>query len=1057
VDASEIQLAEVGLLLHFVRTQPGADLLIQRSGRNRSVFVQSVLGEWDALRLALRAEMFSPTGSQPWPARRIRVQNQQRITSHLFNVDGLTPRAITKTPDGWSFTDEFLSPKLQITFVICAKLHPVLTASLGVRAEAAVVRWIQEKALSRRIMCLPGGGVGWQEIVLTLRVSSLEEGRDFVADLYSTTAGSVVGLESVSSSTPLVAKTVSYPCVAPLTEGDHPSGAVRGARILLDIRPGSTPQLSPTATKRRKDARLFEPDSLAGEFGEYDLSISFPEGAQLADVLAASAELRRRNATEPQKGWLVSTTTLIQMALEDETLQRAATTTEAPETYLNEPAALTNLAGHLARVRWGSVHPVHLERLFSIIARVDSYSTDPLLADSVSAVERYLRAFLLRVISDLSSQQRKSRRLWVDVQEPDLEHVCALLEYALNQRAEGLQQFLYNALPTSYYGRGGVNRVVAGADCVLQEVSSFFGLRNPGFTVFGSPSAEGFQSHGPIVVAPTTALFDVADWWLLYHEAGNYIEELFFGPAREGDARARFVQPESRKLVPDVIAFALPFRLDYPLFAREMARRLVMRSVHEARKTAISLAVRILTIRILYGVFEGLLEDDFVTVAFSPEDPPTVARFSLAWDQQLRAREMHLRSLMPIEGALEEAVSLVTSEMRQAATSRFGPEAAAAIVNFPERILRLRLADQCANLRAFWREVREASDEVAERGTQEAFLALAAMLFIVRMQRHPEPLPLQSNGALHSDVGSLSELVNRALHRRCSQARALPDLRAHACDILTAWDMAVRGTWARSHADVEAAIGLERPADLPLGGVVTPRNLRAVASVDDGAGRFLRTTYAFSRRRFVSAPARTEAQEATTASATSASLKAVDANDLHRPYSTSGAAHRDWKRSIRKVVGRFVQWPIAASAKELGSPRDWTKEIEEAVERLRNADLMTVRPESSYYARLLERVATVVALIGPLYGDAVVGAELTVEEREGLVELALLAGLMGRLDSRASRQPEGAQTFDTQRLGGLDRTDISVWAARLKKLSQEMKPSFDPSELLEEAMMTGDS
>ena len=569
----KVMIAPVALMIDLVRVVPGyEDAFLSRAGvRDQLMF--HVLGEWDVLRLSLVTSFFPhPRNAEIWPPLGVPIHNQHSFLAHVWLDDaGAPPPALSQGENGeWSFSPAFADEKLPVTLLLCVKLNPGAVSHVGVTADHAAVQYLATRAAERRLLVLPAGSIGWQEIIFVVRSRSFDDARELVRDACEAPLSSVLPmLPSELGDQAIAARTITYPCTS-LRAYLSPEGEPQlrqetcRARLLLNIRPGA---LNPL---RQGLAALgftgFGYQQAAELFGDYDLELSFSELTPLASLLALTRRLRQESRTDKYRDWITSTNTVLDFAWDpDAAPSRSPLTVKRIEAGIT-PEDAGRAAEILASFRWSGVEAIHSERLLSILRHVISYSNDPLLADSVAPLNRFFSA-LLHQMAEFRSQLPDSPAKGgephsIAIEPNDIDHLCSLLEFSLRQRSEGLQQFLFNGLPSSYYGRGGLNRLLVGADAILQEVSDIVNIITPGFVVFGIPDMGGFSSYGPIVIGPISALFKLERWWVLYNEAGLYIEDHLF--------RLGFHE----HLIADIITLALPFRFDLDLLSLMGAEQL---------------------------------------------------------------------------------------------------------------------------------------------------------------------------------------------------------------------------------------------------------------------------------------------------------------------------------------------------------------------------------------------------------------------------------------------------------------------------------------------------
>jgi hypothetical protein len=496
------------------------------------------------------------------------------------------------------FTEEFLSPSHPLTFVVCVKLNPSAAHRSPLETEAEAVNYFSRLAHAEGLTCLAGGGLGWQDVVLVLRGSSYTAVRSFMGAAFSQPWDHGLGR-------PMIARSITYSGVFFDTYRSTSHELIPAhecnARILLSLQPGVSsplPSLLPVEAK------------VAERFGEYDLTISFESHVHILEVANLVRVLRASNVSGDSPGWLLTTSTEL-----DFPLAAAVSYGKQPPPVVELAAVsgLVTLVNLIGKVKWQGVSPIQSERLGSILLRVASLASDPSLRDFIGPVARYLSA-LGEDIKAATEQVPVHDARWgsaVFAVEPfDLDQICTVLELAVRQRTESVMQFLFNALPGGFQGRGLSNRLLQAADGVLRDVARSFDVDLPGFVVFGVPNEDGFAAYGPLVVAPLPALFEPEKWWLLYHEAGNYLDQFVVRSQNaESDPRVGTV-PTQEKWIPDLVTLALPFQGDLDLMCIEEARHLAWSRPPRARKALLYLAVRLLGLHLLTELIRDLEQRD---------------------------------------------------------------------------------------------------------------------------------------------------------------------------------------------------------------------------------------------------------------------------------------------------------------------------------------------------------------------------------------------------------------------------------------------------------------
>jgi len=762
-----LRLGASGLLIDLLRLVPGDEGRwpgkVPDDPSNLSFFV---VGEWDILHVALVRDLFPKTESSK--LRRLgafRIQNRQTLIAHTWALGGTSsPPFLESGPEGEVFSSEFRSPELPITLLLCLKLDPRTTRAAGLFAEAGVVEWVCERAGERGLLALPCGGLGWQELIFLVRGRSFAQARELVRDVYDVTASEIISADLCTAGTyPVTARTVTYPCISLDTYLGESAGSLLGekgfhATLLLDLRPGIQSPLGRWEREKGDSAELV----FTEQFGDYDAAFSLPANKTLGEVLGLVRELRSTNLEPPYRDWLLSSATVLDFEALEEPLEPKVGIAHEP---LAHPLEATRVDDLLEKLSKPGVSPLQIERLRSILTRITHCLSDPVLSESVSSIGRYLYYLTL----DLDQRFAGGVRGRVEPAEIDL--MCNLLEFALRQRAEGLQQFLFNALPTSYYGRGGLNRLIVGADAILQEVYDLFHQISPGFVVFGVPNEDGFACWGPIVTAPIATLYELQWWWVLYHEAANHIDTTLFSPevfAPEVQERRR---AEEAKLVPDLVTLALPFRFDLELFSKMHAARLASVPPKNPAERTTSVGLRVCTlfmlrriVRRLWPTPSDLLRDWRAEENTAREDNfmRRLDRIGNVWQNQLLEEEDALRDRLP--GELYEALATFLSDL--AASSPEYRKAGIPTLGEIGPDVQEGLISQSRAIRRFWRAAYGGlNGQVPNRIPLTALGCLVKGLVQLYSTRSSSKSTDLESGTVEHDVPRVADVVHRSIER----------------------------------------------------------------------------------------------------------------------------------------------------------------------------------------------------------------------------------------------------------------------------------------------------
>lgn len=784
------RIAPVGLLVDLVRVVPGYEERCLAGDQENLTFF--VLGEWDVLRISLVRSFFPRAKeTRAWPDLKIPIQNHHSFLAHIWmDREGAPPSTLLGGGDSiWAFSPDFLSPILPISLLICVKLHPEFTSRFGVFADHAFACHIVEKAHGRGLLILPAGSVGWQEVVFLVRSRSFEEARELVRDVYEVTVADLFPA-SHATEVPVTARTITYPCIAPEsyvdpTPSHYASEEICNATLLLDVRPGIRNPLRGLGPGPNINASgelvLGSFRCSVGElFGEYDLEIRFPEGVPLLEVLRAIRNLRATNLGD-FAGWLSGTALHLDFAWRYSEASVVLLRAHKPAQPSLSAEAMKESIGFF---RWRGVEEIQSERLIAILRRVASYSVDPVLADSVQPLARYLLALFVQVenikrrIQEAGLTVPEFEPPTIEIEPEDIDQLCAILEFSLRQRSEGLQQFLFNSLPSSYYGRGGLNRLLVGADAVLREVSDLFQITSPGFVVFGLPNLDGFACFGPIVIAPIPALFKLEWWWVLFHEAALYIDDILF--------RLEFAE----KLVADVITLALPFRFNLLLLCRMHAFRLATIDVSKSIPATPGISIRLGTLVVLTRAVQDL------RTYLGPEAMLRLDLIGGSWVNVLRNLSQELKD----RGVLYESVSEVLGQFLED-LMRFTPGYRKETVPLTVDDLGLNGASVFMQLADLCMQLAEFSEKAAREGS-DAFLAAGYLISalhdratIVGSTQEDDTVSIASDDQRYSIADLVFRAMRRwesiAMSRREADRTPVPDVQDRLSEFLAVWHRGV--------------------------------------------------------------------------------------------------------------------------------------------------------------------------------------------------------------------------------------------------------------------------
>jgi hypothetical protein len=413
------------------------------------------------------------------------------------------------------------------------------------------------------------------------------------------------------------------------------------------------------------------------------------------------------------------------------------------------------------------------------------------LADAVAPLERYFSALTRQVshsVDKLRAVGGGEQDDWIAHAEPaDVEAVCSLLEFALRQRAEGLQQFLFNALPSSFYSRGGLNRLLFGCDAILQEVCGLFDVVSPGFVVFGMPSQDGFSNRGPIVTAPIPALFTLEWWWVIYHEAAIYIHTHLFNTA---NLLWGAPDPErmNQKTFADIITLALPFAFDLELLTKMYAQHISVIQLSRAVKRVQSVTERIGMLALLSEVTRE---------AGPPPVPADLPAYADAWIELLGERSWLAEPAM--RKRVSEAARMFLETLRHVSSPRradFLPQWVEI-----EESTRWGVKRRCDALDDFWTALLAERQRGSEDGPATAVHSLVQRLMglAAREESAGGNGPSREPGSILLGDGGVSRLVHTALLRWAAGAPeeagrqiVVPDFQERMTEYLSLWHTAVR-------------------------------------------------------------------------------------------------------------------------------------------------------------------------------------------------------------------------------------------------------------------------
>ncbi len=813
-------------------------------------------------------ESFFPRAksSIPWPPLdAVQTQNQYSFISCIWEIPD-AGELVRRNHDGsWAFAEDLLDPALPVTLLVCVKLDPRPLQKLGIGADWQVAKHFVQRARARGLRVLPAGGVGWQELVFVVRGPSFAASREVVREIFETSSDAVLnGLPAGAGPYPLSARTVTYPCVSLATylgDDDLHLDEREGfrAKALLNVRPGVRSPIDwsdESGGRRRIRGVGGDRFEITEQFGEYDLRIAFPEKSSLSDCLRIIRDLRASNGAAEYSGWSVNTATLFDF---EPCPSQALIDLRVPYSAVREPLDLAAILGFVRRYQWPGVDDIHSERFISILRRVESYAMDPVLADSVAPLERYFSALAGQVEKSLGDLQNDlgdaGRELVAYVEPDDVEYVCSILEFALRQRAEGLQQFLFNALPSSFYGRGGLNRLLLGGDSVLQEVSGLFGAGNPGFVVFGMPSFDGFSSHGPIVTAPIPALFALEWWWVIYHEAAIYVQTHLFdfgGAPRPGSNRDGMNQ----KTFADLVTLRLPFGDDLDLLTRMYAERIATIPPQRAADRCRSAAERVGMLALIQQVIAEhgteVPEDDMEAWAESCVDT-LVAR---SWLQDAATRERVAGAAHLFLGTARK----ISSSHRQSCIPDWSAELA--------RDVLWGVRGRAQAVKDLWTtavaERFRAGEGSGNGGPHPDLEVIVTGLRKLLAPANPGARDEVTPGTVNSGAGAVSSLVHAALRRWAAvdrdrsrgRPKVLPDFYERMTEYLGVWHRAV----TEAGANGDASNGEARRT---LGPVILRKNLQRRAGSPGRSGPDLVLTFGtenFLGTNHMQTPLRTEWQ-----------------------------------------------------------------------------------------------------------------------------------------------------------------------------------------------------
>lgn len=802
------------IIFDFLRVRPSDDhLLYEHLCAQPQWPSWSVLGEWDVLRISCSDTLFHPSDSDPLnlpPS--LGVLNHQRFVGRsLAGMDG--GRALAHLHRQQAMPSMF-------GLVTCLKLNPAYVAQYGRSLEERLAEWLlAQDASAGRIVC---SSLGWAEVLVFEEGASLAQCSALLHKLHALTSYDLeIGLDGPAGT--VLAKSVTYPLVP--MDG-HQEGLaeeeVAACRLLVAQRPGTNlPRLLETSNLR-----------VAREYGEYDYSIHLGSPVSLRSALAQIRAIRKSSGSN--NDWLICSNTVIE-TLGVPQVHNAA----KPMGLLPPPPEMSGLLGLLSKTGGGFLEvgsPLVRARLRQLLRRVHSLAQEPALRESVRPLLRYCERLAARINEDAAEAHGLGFQFMVEFDDPHGERLCSLLEQGLNERSEGLQQFWYNALPSSYHARGGLNRVSAAADALVREVGLWFGLDSPGFVVFGAPIAQGPSSFGPLVSVPQPILFDKSRWWLLVHEAANYIDEIIFAEGAAQWAAPQNDLVESRKLVADTTTFALAFRFRLDLATSAYAKELVLAGTADVDERWWSVMIRLATVAVLADLFFELhpLADEMTR----PERDwigGFDAEFVAGLERRIYAIRQHGPDFAVVLAPAYSAAEMFRNTLVTSSEERFGPHEHDDVFAWREELLADAIAQQLSSLLDFWRSAYRSESESGARA-KLGFIALVLLLQEC-LERSTHDVDRAMPNARFQFV-----LPSDCLHRSLSRTHR-DEASTHYRDILDVWHA---GTALARYRE------LLRGAGTPLlaAQVLTTRNVNTILDITGTNRKVRKVFYRFSPSPF---------------------------------------------------------------------------------------------------------------------------------------------------------------------------------------------------------------
>lgn len=512
------QLEPTALHVDYLRLRCGQEQAFERKIKpHKGVSAHIAFSEWDVVLFVPSVELY--------PSALTEIYSDSDIADTITGCTGYF-NYLWHHDINSNWTTRLLKPEATIALLVSLRFTDRFRSTFGIGAELLLCDFLHRQlgGLNGDVSAIVAHSVGWNDATVILKAKRKQEHR--LVDALTLIRYATERQLLVSDGDPavgVIAATYSHVLgnllayrQQKLTFGSFHKN-VKAARLLIrvnpDVEPGLRDTLAELVKKHKGGSR-----AIGSELGHYNFS---------ADITSAFRSTQL-DAVHIIQGFRVAIRDymLHHQKLHETSFPETTTEITFKET-INRPVAANASVHRQPRSAHSSPYtdrlrgflrkdlkelkdrasPMTRHRLAILLVTVLTYLDDPVRGSVVGHLCRFLETNLREAL------QRSDRASHDDL--------CHVLEYALHQAIDGLNQFQHDANSLGLSGRGGYNRLIQAVEEFIHQVTQHLDKGLTPLITFGLRSSGEEPSPLYWIDVPFSTAFVTERWHILLHDVAR--------------------------------------------------------------------------------------------------------------------------------------------------------------------------------------------------------------------------------------------------------------------------------------------------------------------------------------------------------------------------------------------------------------------------------------------------------------------------------------------------------------------------------------------------------